>query len=250
MSIEKSESAQGSSRFITEQRLAEAKAAIRDAKRTKMNSSDSSISTVKPSRAYIGKRSSRRATTGTTGESGACVDYKGMTTAALAAIFKAEPEVPKGVRSALLERANKGDEAAYAVVSPELENVYEGLSILGKTLRKSMVERFIGKEEKVVQAMVARDIQIVEESLLDANSTPLERILAGRIATCQATLEYFETHFMQYPNVSASIQLVYQGRISMAQARLVQAVKALAQFRRLQLPNVQVNIGEKQVNLA
>ena len=41
----------------------------------------------------------------------------------------------------------------------------------------------------------------------------------------------------------------YQRRIDRAQKRFLSAIKALALVRRLQLPAVQVNIGEKQMNI-
>ena len=42
----------------------------------------------------------------------------------------------------------------------------------------------------------------------------------------------------------------YQRRLSMAQRRYLSAITALAQVRRLQAPNVQVNIAEQQLNVA
>ncbi len=42
----------------------------------------------------------------------------------------------------------------------------------------------------------------------------------------------------------------HRKRIDQAERRYVRSIKALAEVRRIQLPTVQVNIGEKQVNVA
>lgn len=42
---------------------------------------------------------------------------------------------------------------------------------------------------------------------------------------------------------------IYEERFDKAHKRYVASIKALAQVRKLQLPNVQVNIAEKQVNV-
>ena len=39
-------------------------------------------------------------------------------------------------------------------------------------------------------------------------------------------------------------------RIDQAERRYLRAIKALVEVRRLQLPAVQVNIGDKQINVA
>jgi hypothetical protein len=50
--------------------------------------------------------------------------------------------------------------------------------------------------------------------------------------------------------ISEAAERMHQQRIERAQRRYLAAIKTLAQVRRMDLPTLQVNIGEKQVNVA
>ncbi|MBF0503311.1 MAG: hypothetical protein HQM09_24535 [Candidatus Riflebacteria bacterium] len=77
--------------------------------------------------------------------------------------------------------------------------------------------------------------------------TPLEQLLVERIL-----VTYIETNYLDkiiaMLNWTQRESDIYLKRQNAAHRRHLTAVKALAQVRRLQLPVVQVNIGENQIN--
>lgn len=86
--------------------------------------------------------------------------------------------------------------------------------------------------------------------LAGPNPTRLEKLLIERIAVCQAHPKAIEAAYVQRiaKNMSPEQALFLEKRLSMAQRRYLDAIKALAQIRRL--PPIQVNIGRNQVNVA
>lgn len=173
-----------------------------------------------------------------------------LSTSKLAALDKQSSPDSDYVRTALVLRSNEGDEEAYKAIAKSYEHIYEGLTVTGRNLLKCMVKSFAGEDRRMSQIIVASDILANRDKLAGDSPSPLELVLAERVALCQAALDYLEVQFYQPATVNIHVSIVHQHRISIAQSRLVQAIKALAQVRKLQLPNVQVNIGEKQVNVA
>ena len=82
---------------------------------------------------------------------------------------------------------------------------------------------------------------------------PLERLLVARIATNWLTLQYAEALYaqrMKDGNLPLDVSTHQQERIDRSQRRYLAAIRALAHLRRLQVPAVQVNVAEKQINVA
>lgn len=81
------------------------------------------------------------------------------------------------------------------------------------------------------------------------NQTPLESLLIQRIVMCWLDVQ---DHELRYSNLGDTTFANYEFRSRMldrAQKRYLSAVKALAFIRKLEIPAIQVNIGEKQVNV-
>ncbi len=84
------------------------------------------------------------------------------------------------------------------------------------------------------------------------DATPLEQGLIAHVALCWLRLQVIE---QQYSNVMAESVTLPQGdywehRLSAAQRRYLRACETLARIRKMQLPTLQVNIGQQQVNVA
>lgn len=79
-----------------------------------------------------------------------------------------------------------------------------------------------------------------------APKTPLENLLVERIIVCYLESNYIEMLIATTKDFRGREMLLK--RQNSAHKRYITAVKALAQVRRLQLPMVQVNIGQNQVN--
>jgi hypothetical protein len=77
---------------------------------------------------------------------------------------------------------------------------------------------------------------------------PLEWLLVERIVICWLHLYHAETLYVQNIQAFNLPQAEFhQQRISKAQARYLAVIRTLAQVRRLEVPTVQVNIGQQQV---
>jgi len=105
---------------------------------------------------------------------------------------------------------------------------------------------------------------IIKESLLEgyeatcrdlghAESSCLEQLLVEQVALCWLRHNELER---RYTKVSSSgVQTIAQAdywerRLSASQRRYLRACETLARIRKMQLPMMQVNIGQHQVNVA
>jgi hypothetical protein len=90
----------------------------------------------------------------------------------------------------------------------------------------------------------------IPRELRGPSPSVLERLLVDRIVVCWLALHYAE---IVYPQRMATLDRkwaeYYQDWIDRSQKRYLAALKALAQLRRPQLPVVQVNVAEQQVNV-
>ena len=83
-------------------------------------------------------------------------------------------------------------------------------------------------------------------------STPLEQLLIDRVVLCAFQLLHAETSYAERLEEGMSEQEVryFERRVDGMNKRYLAAVRALATVRKLQLPTVQVNVAEKQINIA
>jgi len=148
----------------------------------------------------------------------------------------------------------RADEKAAAELWKLLEanGIAEGfarVSDIAFQAEKSMLGAY-GRTDVLGKQMDARRLALLRRELAGPNPTPLEVLLVERIALCWHHLHMCETVVAQNAGTMNLGQAAYQDkRLNSAHKRYLGAIKALAQVRKLQLPNVQVNIGEKQVNI-
>ena len=88
----------------------------------------------------------------------------------------------------------------------------------------------------------------LRKEMAGPGATGLETLLTERIAVCQLHLDAVELEYAKAFDEDSRQAL--QKRITQAHNRFVSAVKALASVKKMRLPDVQVNIGQKQINLA
>lgn len=120
---------------------------------------------------------------------------------------------------------------------------------------RALIKAIYG-EDQVMQTLGRRQLDAKVRELGGVNPPPLELALAQQGAVCWLELYHFEQQYAarlnKQPQDSLGFQReeFYQKRVGRAQGRFQQALKALAQVRRLQLPTVQVNLANRQINLA
>lgn len=98
----------------------------------------------------------------------------------------------------------------------------------------------------------ATQIQMAKlrRELLGPDPSPLERLLVERVVCCWIAVNGYETRHAQKAGDMTIPQSEYHQRLTdRAHRRFLSSVKSLAQVRRLALPAIQVNIGDKQVNV-
>ncbi len=112
-----------------------------------------------------------------------------------------------------------------------------------------LLERITGDQVEVRQVF-EEDFATLRAGLEGPNPTRAESLLAETAVSNYAWMRYFEMLYAVNGDDWTIRQNEFQlQRIAGFQARMQSAIKALYQVRRLQLPSVQVNIGEKQVNI-
>jgi hypothetical protein len=130
------------------------------------------------------------------------------------------------------------------------DNFLRGSDIAWQAER-SLAELYAGKDDVLSCQMTERRLQLMRRELAGDNPTPLEKLLAQRIALCWFHVNLCEMSLAQKGREYSIAQATYhQKRLDSAHKRYLSAIKALAQVRKLQLPSVQINVGEKQINVA
>lgn len=103
----------------------------------------------------------------------------------------------------------------------------------------------------VVKRSVTVGWEQLQKDLARPGDGELERLLVQQVALSWLKLsvtEYQHTHYLLSGNEPIKRLEFWERRLSAAQRRYLRAVETLARVRRLQLPAVQVNIAEQQVN--
>lgn len=169
-------------------------------------------------------------------------------------LAKVSDKAPDSEYLALLKRANNGDkDAALQVLAlvkgtPEEAALLDILASFSEVAREGLLSAITDSELR--KAGFRRQLEVVRDDLAGPNPTRLELHLAERVALCALAVARLESVFFQNVSSSPKAWEAAGRQLDGAHRRHLDAVKALATVRKLQLPNVQVNIGEKQVNIA
>ena len=161
-------------------------------------------------------------------------------------------EEEKAVLLALVDRANAGDVEACRILQArpltlaKLEST--GLAAL---VRESILETILPNQELLYHRHRLRtEPKLLAEQLAGPNPTPLERLLAEQASIDYMALRAVEIRHQKVGARDVVDLQVIQSRVDSAHRRFLASVRTLAHVRKLQLPDIlQVNIGEKQVNM-
>lgn len=157
----------------------------------------------------------------------------------------------------LLKRAQEGDEKTRPEMKAWLvKNAPDGIQQAQDFARDALLRAMSGKSI-LLEEDTRHQMKALHARLAGKSPSPLETLLVERIVTCWLHLHYYETLAAQSMKDQSLRQSEAHGkRIEQAHRRYLSAIKALAQVRRLELPAVQVNIGqhqniaEKQINVS
>ncbi|HEV2121993.1 MAG TPA: hypothetical protein VGW38_04355 [Chloroflexota bacterium] len=133
----------------------------------------------------------------------------------------------------------------------ETPQLWSELRNLGRHAELTLLRSAAG-ENPVIREATMHTLDLLRRDVAGAHPSVLERLLADRVAISWLSLSVAEGTYHQAleRGLSQANDTFHQQRIERAQRRFLAAIKALAQVRKLGVPAVQVNIGEKQVNVA
>lgn len=152
----------------------------------------------------------------------------------------------------LFELANTGYTEALELLrkryreKPELVNIYGDLT---KAVRESRLKQLLGDKAKGTALAIREQIADMVKQVAGDNPTPLERLLVARVAMCWLDVHDHEYRYAVLNGESNYTQFEWRSKmLDRAHNRYLSAIKALALVRKLGVPAIQVNIGDKQIN--
>ncbi len=204
-------------------------------------------------RRVLGVKQIQSATTGKTGMTGK---------AAKPLIPPAKPLIPEDkeeqwqiVKAAIKEVGSAQEEQALAIVRAYPKEFPFGWG----DPTNNLVEQVGYPSRPVLQEIIKNEYAAKVREVAGAAPTLLETLLAERVVVCRMQITHYERDYTARltsssaagEGLSLTLSDHCQTRLDRLHKRYLSAIKTLAQVRRLQLPmQVQVNIAEKQVNIA
>lgn len=97
---------------------------------------------------------------------------------------------------------------------------------------------------------IQKQIELKREKLSGPDPSPLEQMLVNRIVTCWLQVQLGDQQCLETDGLTLK-QVEHREKVrDRAHRRLLQAIKTLARIRKMAVPVVQVNVAERQVNVA
>lgn len=155
----------------------------------------------------------------------------------------------------ILDLAEQGDRSVLPRVREILDEFPAVVSEIGDLTRiaKGGMLDMLSDKNVMVREAEERYLASMVKEIAGPQPTAIERLLAEQIAVCWLHVRHVEIKYAHLKSYSLSEGAYYQRCLDRAQKRYLNAIKTLAQIRKLGLPALQVNIaaeGGKQVNVA
>lgn len=157
--------------------------------------------------------------------------------------------------SEILDRAEAGDRSALPrlrEILADYPDIVEELGDLTRIAKSALRSHFKGDGLVVSEVLEAREAALSAE-IAGPNPSILERLLADQVILCWQHLRYLEIGYSRPQSRTFREGEYFERCIDRAQKRYLNAIKTLAQIRKLGLPALQVNIaaeGGRQVNIS
>jgi hypothetical protein len=145
---------------------------------------------------------------------------------------------------ALVARAQAGDETARPALRRLIDHPRTAAVIggLADRVRDALLRSFLG-QNLLLREVTAREMDRLRAELLGPDPTPVERLLAERVAVGWLLVQDADLH------LAGAGSEADQRRADHAYRRFLAALRELTLVRRLARPALQVNIAERQVNV-
>ena len=154
---------------------------------------------------------------------------------------------------AFLKRAQAGDPATLPALRQLLQDP-KVIDMCGGDLAAqaegALIEKAAGKNLAFTEAIV-RKLELLRAEVAGPDPTPVERLLAERVAAGWLQVHYYEALLTQKePDLSLAQGEYHHRRLDRAHRRYLASLRTLALVRKLAVPVLQVNIARRQVNVA
>lgn len=157
---------------------------------------------------------------------------------------------------AMTQLAAKGDDRASQALIEACQTVprlWEMLSTLSSLAVRSWVDLLApaGPGSEITRRTIEKEIEHKRSEVAGEDSSPLERLLAERVALCWLAANYADAEYTRKLKAGMSFREgeYYSKRCEQTNRQLLKAIESLARVRRLLTP-IQVNIGQNQINVA
>lgn len=151
----------------------------------------------------------------------------------------------------LYEMANAGSAEALAALRKLYEEepkLFHSQRNLAQAALGARLKRMVTSAQGTA-LVIRKHLDRLEKELAGENPTPLERILVERIVMCWLDVQDHELRYSLIDDKGQPRQAEWRSRmLDKAHRRFLAAVKSLADVRRLNLPPLQLNIAEQQIN--
>jgi hypothetical protein len=161
-----------------------------------------------------------------------------------------------GWLTAMSQRAGAGDEEASQALIEACRTVpklWEIMSTLSSMAVRSWVDLLAADRPGagVTRRTIEKEIERKRNEVAGANPSPLERLLAERVALCWVAVTHADAQYTRKLKEGMSFREgeYYSKRCEQTQQQLLKAIESLARVRRLLTP-MQINIGQNQINLS
>lgn len=155
----------------------------------------------------------------------------------------------------MVKRAANGDQSCLPAIRDLLADGCRGefyrdaFGSSASWFRQSVIKKAAG-DDVLIQEAIDQKLDAVQSELEGPNPTPIERLLAECASLCWFIVNSFEMAYANASGWNISQADLQHRKIDKAHARFLSAIRKLAQFRKLALPTLQVNIARNQVNVA
>jgi len=154
----------------------------------------------------------------------------------------------------IVARAETGDREAFRQVYVAAEGV--PALLYSRPVHQATEDQYLallgGKDRLVTRHLLRQQVEALRAGLAGDHSSPLERLLVDRVVLCWLDSQLADVTLAD--KLSHSLPLsqaeYYQRRAERAQRRYLDAAKTLATVRRRLVPVIQLNVADKQVNIA
>ena len=150
-------------------------------------------------------------------------------------------------RKEIMRRAQAGDTSVVPALRRILREDDDELIDSGHLARMALARAAAREGDLLTREVYMAQMERDAEELAGPNPSPLEKVLAERIAISRFRCYYYECLCaMGLRKDTLNVDAHKHKRLAAAQKDFLSACRTLAQVRKLELPFVQVNVADKQ----